>query len=172
MEAIIQSEIGTILGDESLVEYVAGMLSDAPTEAESSEAVVEFLSSASDPPLEEAEAAEAASKLFVALRGGGFGGSNDDDDAAVSAAASGGGGGANSPAEASGGGGATRLLTSKVKIGDSLGGSTSYGTPGDDGNFTSNGTHMGSNLVSMRDKGDPLEATSQRAARKQAQVNE
>jgi hypothetical protein len=45
LQGIVASEIGGLLGDESLVEYVAAMLRDSPNEAESGSSVAEFLSS-------------------------------------------------------------------------------------------------------------------------------
>ena len=71
MEFLVKTEIGDLLGDEDLVEYVCGILADAPNESESSEAVIEFICSGAG--LEEDDAAAAAAKLFKALRGAGFG---------------------------------------------------------------------------------------------------
>merc|ERR1712185_176189 len=71
MEDLVASQIGEALGDDSLVEYVAGLLADAPDEEESSEAVADFLQSAGE--LDEAAAQEACAGLFKALRAAGFG---------------------------------------------------------------------------------------------------
>jgi hypothetical protein len=70
MEAIIAAEIGAELGDESLVEYLSGMLAEAPNESESGDSVKDFLSSVG---LEERDAMAASAKLFAALRAAGFG---------------------------------------------------------------------------------------------------
>lgn len=70
MEAIIAAEIGAELGDESLVEYLSGMLAESPNESESGDSVNDFLSSVG---LEESDAAAASAKLFAALRAAGYG---------------------------------------------------------------------------------------------------
>jgi len=186
MDAIIQAEIGDQLGDESLVEYVAGMLADAPDEAESSEAISAFLGSVG---LEDDDAAAAASKLFAALRAAGFG--------ATGATGGGGGGSAGegaSPVEI------TRKLEKSVKIAEQDE-TLAFGMR-DDGNYSSKGGKVRAPtlshhkpcspfdspqstdtlllmrcfglprcqvLVGMRDAGGPAEATSQKAARKKAQ---
>jgi hypothetical protein len=80
MDVIIEAEIGSALGDESLVEYVSGMLAEAPDEKESSDSVRDFLSSVG---LDEGEATKATGKLFAALRAAGFGTASDGSPTTV-----------------------------------------------------------------------------------------
>jgi len=126
MEAIVQNEIGELLGDSDLVEYVVGLLSEEPNEAESGEAVTDFIASAGG--IEEDGAAAAASaKLFAALRGAGFGTAASDGGSSASTE--------DSSAEALSG--VTRLLGTKVVIG-SQDKTLAYGDGGD-GNYSSTG---------------------------------
>jgi len=107
MEAIISAEIGELLGDPDLVDYVAGMLADSPDEADSSESVSEFIES-SAPACEDVPSA--VTKLFAALRAAGFG-------SVSGGGGSGGGGGGGAAAEKEDLGGVTRKLENKVTIG-------------------------------------------------------
>ena len=81
MEDLVRSKIGAALGDDSLVEYVAGLLVDAPDKEESGETIVDFLQSAGS--LDEEAAREASEQLFTALQSAGFGTAdrgNDNND--------------------------------------------------------------------------------------------
>ena len=128
IEDIIRSEVGVILGDDSLVEYLAGLLAGAPTEEESFEDLSSFLQSAADPPLEEEDAAAATSKLFASLRAAGIGASDADRPAETSGASE-------------GVRKVTALLKAKVVIGEKVE-TLAYGNEGDDGNYSASGTKL------------------------------
>jgi ATP-binding cassette subfamily F protein 3 len=129
MEFIVQKEIGELLGDADLVDYVVGLLADEPNEAESGEAVAEFIESAGGVE-EEGAAAAASAKLFAALRASGFGAAATKGNC---------GGGAAEPDD--GLRGVTRLLNTKVVIG-AQDKTLAYGDGGD-GNYSQTGTAYG-----------------------------
>ena len=100
VEVVVKSEIGEILGDDDLVEYVSSMLADSPEEADSGESIADFISSASGASEEDSQAA--ATKLFVALRANGFGSGGEASAKEIE-----------EPLEA-----VTKLLENKVVIGE------------------------------------------------------
>ena len=150
------SKIGAALGDDSLVEYVAGLLVDAPDKEESGETIVDFLQSAGS--LDEEAAREASEQLFTALQSAGFGtakaGENDDnnnDDGGKSDAS-------------------TSLLTKKVVMaaqdetsawasGNAAGGGKSVLEAG----LAAEKEQQSAMVVDAWGAGDPLRATNQRA---------
>jgi energy-coupling factor transporter ATP-binding protein EcfA2 len=170
MEDLVASQIGEALGDDSLVEYVAGLLADAPDEEESSEAVADFLQSAGE--LDEAAAQEACAGLFKALRAAGFGAPVGDE-----AGGSGGGGVAAAAGPGSVGEepATTALLTKKVVMGagDATAAWASGNAAGGGKSLMEQGLAAAkesqSIVVDAWGGGDPLRAQNQRALRKAAQ---
>lgn len=121
MEAIVQANIGELLDDEGLVEYVTSMLEESPNEDDSGPSVSEFIGSASE--LSEEECETAVKKLFSELRKAGYGSSGDGEGAAEKDDSI---------------GEVTKLLENKIVMGV-LDKTESYGIAGDDGNYSKGG---------------------------------